>query len=171
MKPQLSGSQKRPWPEAALSVQEEVVAAIRGALEVAVEMAIGEVTSLLHQAARDTHEELRRENESLKEKLQRAEAMLDCELMEGGGGSPAGLLLGLERRDEQKRPYCSHRNTHEKVSDTGARSDPVGLSSTNPHLGDEDVSCHGDQRCDVDSQLHREGHGCSEGNMTDLVSF
>lgn len=91
MKPQLIGTKKRPSvtsvtaSEVALSLQEELVAAIHGAFEVAVEIAVREVTELVGQATGDIYEEMRRENETLKQRLRRAEAMLE----EGGGSTPA----------------------------------------------------------------------------------
>ncbi|XP_070684581.1 uncharacterized protein [Pempheris klunzingeri] len=93
MKPQLSGNKKRlcvtqaAGAEAALSLQEELVAAIHGAFEVAVEIAVQEVSKLVGQVTGDLYEEMRRENESLKQRLQRAEAMLGSARMEDRGGS------------------------------------------------------------------------------------
>lgn len=82
MKPQLFGAQERVsapslcGSAAVRSIQEKLVAAIHGALEVAVELAVREVKALVGQATNDMYEELRRENETLNEKLQRAEQML-----------------------------------------------------------------------------------------------
>ncbi|XP_042341631.1 zinc finger protein 263 [Plectropomus leopardus] len=90
MKPQLSVTKKRPkaaGAESALSLQEELVAAIHGAFEVAVEIAVREVTKLVGQATGDVYEEMRRENESLKQRLQRAEALLDSARVEERRGS------------------------------------------------------------------------------------
>ena len=128
MKPMLTRSQKRSWSTnpsgaEAVSGQEELVAAIRGALEAAVEMAIGEVRSLLE--TRDSHEELRRENESLKEQLQRAEFLLDS-----GPGSPDGLKPG----EEPTGPDRSQRNT-------GVRGSPGGHGGTNLHLKEGNNGC------------------------------
>lgn len=69
--------------EARLSLQEELVVAIHGAFEVAVEIAVQEVTKLVGQLTGDGYEEMRRENECLKRRLQRAEALLDA--VEGEG--------------------------------------------------------------------------------------
>ncbi|XP_029299014.1 zinc finger protein 24 isoform X2 [Cottoperca gobio] len=94
MKTQLLGTKKRPkaaGAEAALSLQQELVAAIHGAFEVAVEIAVREVTKLVGQATGDSYEEMRRENESLKQRLQRAEALLDTEERESS--SPTKQLL------------------------------------------------------------------------------
>ncbi|XP_037546430.1 zinc finger protein 358 [Nematolebias whitei] len=80
MKPQLaetrgSAATNRSGTDAVLSFQQELVTVIHGAFEVAVEIAVREVKTLVGQATRDIYEELRRENESLKQKLQRAEAL------------------------------------------------------------------------------------------------
>lgn len=78
MKPQLFGAQKRVsapslcGSETVRTIQEELVAAIHGALEVAVEIAVRQVKAIVAQATNDIYKELRRENE----KLQRAEQML-----------------------------------------------------------------------------------------------
>ncbi|XP_020491553.2 zinc finger protein 529 [Labrus bergylta] len=63
--------------KAALSLQDELVAAIHGAFEVAVEITVREVSKLVDQVTGDVCDEMRRENESLKQRLQEAEAMLD----------------------------------------------------------------------------------------------
>ncbi|KAM6939514.1 uncharacterized protein FYW49_007421 [Xenentodon cancila] len=173
MKSQLTVTQTRSWTtkavgsEAVLCFQEELVAAIHGALEVAVELAIGKVKTLLRQATGDIYEGLRRENESLKEQLQRAEAMLDSER----GGSPAsGLLDGLGSRGGSDRPG---RNLHHKVDDTGV--DPMRQGAENPHLEGELVSSEAERRCgrdeigrcdgDADAQLPRERSGGSSGDV------
>ncbi|XP_060943470.1 zinc finger and SCAN domain-containing protein 2-like [Limanda limanda] len=83
MKPQLTGIRTRPpttqaaGDEAALSLEEELVAAIHSAFEVAVQIAVSQVKKLLGHATGDTYEDVRRENESLRRRLQRAEAMLE----------------------------------------------------------------------------------------------
>lgn len=93
MKPQVMGTKKGPSQskpdQVQASLQEELVAAIHGAFEVAVEIAVREVTKLVGLATADMYEEMERENESLKQRLQRAEAMLDsCRLEEGEADSP-----------------------------------------------------------------------------------
>ncbi|KAM7418777.1 hypothetical protein PAMA_016079 [Pampus argenteus] len=70
--------------EVAVSLQEELAAAIHGAFEVAVEIAVREVMALVGQATGDIYEGMRRKNETLSQRLQRAEAMLE----EGGSTSP-----------------------------------------------------------------------------------
>ncbi|XP_053274546.1 zinc finger and SCAN domain-containing protein 2 [Pleuronectes platessa] len=92
MKPQLTGTKRRSpatqaaGDEAALSLEEELVAAIHAAFEVAVQIAVSEVKKLVGQATGDTYEDVRRENESLRRRLQRAEAMLEpaCVLERSG---------------------------------------------------------------------------------------
>ncbi|KAK9539774.1 hypothetical protein VZT92_002274 [Zoarces viviparus] len=111
MKPQLAETNKRPKPpgaEAALSLEEELAAAIHGAFEVAVEVAVREVTKLVGQATGAVYGEMRRQNECLKQRLQRAEEMLDSARMEerGGGGSPfTDRVLDATERAEHPRLF------------------------------------------------------------------
>ncbi|XP_034544211.1 zinc finger protein 90-like [Notolabrus celidotus] len=65
--------------EAAQSLQEELMAAIHGAFEVAVEIAVQEVSKLVGQATGVIREEMRQENETLKQRLQEAEALLESD--------------------------------------------------------------------------------------------
>eukprot|EP00064_Thunnus_orientalis_P009371 superscaffoldBa00001184_g9395 len=137
MKPQLIGSKKRPSVttvaacEVALSLQEELVAAIHGAFEVAVEIAVREVTELVGQATGDIYEEMRRENETLKQRLQRAEAMLEERV---DSTAPA---------KQTHQPHISHMSQKPKVhSCTGGRGDtPAGNSRAHqPHPDPKDVT-------------------------------
>ncbi|XP_028263187.1 zinc finger protein 287-like [Parambassis ranga] len=101
MNPQLTRTKRPPCvpnphgDEAALFFQEALVAAIHEAFEVAVGIAVEEVKTRVGQATSDIYEELRRENESLKQRLQRAEALLD----KRGGSSPT----------PNKHIYCKAR--------------------------------------------------------------
>nr|XP_019934285.1 PREDICTED: zinc finger and SCAN domain-containing protein 2-like isoform X1 [Paralichthys olivaceus] len=96
MKPQLTGARRRSsatqaaGDEAALSLEEELVAAIHAAFEVAVQIAVSEVKKLVGQTTGDMFEDMRRENESLRRRLQRAEAMLEpaCVLERVAGSLP-----------------------------------------------------------------------------------
>ncbi|XP_068448327.1 zinc finger protein 91 isoform X2 [Clinocottus analis] len=121
MKPKLTTNNKRPkadLAEAALSLQEELAAAIHGAFEAAVEIAVREVTKLVGQATGAVHEEMRRENESLKQRLQRAEDMLDCARMEerGGGGFPSvNKLLDATKRTNPAPLTYSRKSPSPKV--------------------------------------------------------
>ncbi|KAM9856948.1 uncharacterized protein ACBR49_000616 [Aulostomus maculatus] len=78
MKPQLVGTQKRlsvstcAGAGVALSLRKQLTAVINGAFEVAVEIAVREVTELIGQVTGDIYEEMRRENECLKQRLHRA---------------------------------------------------------------------------------------------------
>ncbi|XP_070841677.1 uncharacterized protein [Chaetodon trifascialis] len=131
---------KQAADEAALSLKEELVAAIHGAFEVAVEIAVQEVTKLVGQATGDVYEEMRRENESLRQRLQRAEAMLDCARQEEAGGSCAltkHLLdatdqtdLPLHRKCTQKSPDRELGNVHRSSE---VRGDAGGRSRADPH--------------------------------------
>ena len=105
MKPQLAGSEKRPkaaGAEAAVSLQEELAAAIHGAFEVAVEIAVREVTKLVGQATGGVYEEMRRENESLKQRLQRAEALLDTKQLLNATKKPPPHLNCSQRSPDPK---------------------------------------------------------------------
>ncbi|XP_078134003.1 uncharacterized protein LOC144535416 isoform X2 [Sander vitreus] len=139
MKPQLTGTQTRPkaaGAEADLFLKEELIAAIHGAFEVAVEIAVREVTELVGRATGDVYEELRRENESLKQRLQRAGAMLDSARMEESGGSspPTKQLQNVNKpTDQQPHPKCNQKSPNPKVGNvhscTGVRGDsPAGHS-------------------------------------------
>lgn len=68
---------------APVTLPEELVSAIHRAFEAAVEVAVQEVTKLVSQAAGDVYEDMRRENESLQQKLQRAEALLQTSRVPG----------------------------------------------------------------------------------------
>lgn len=59
------------------SLQENLTTAIHGAFEVAVEIAVLEVTKLISVAAGDMYEKIRQENETLKEELQKAQSIID----------------------------------------------------------------------------------------------
>ncbi|KAK5866289.1 hypothetical protein PBY51_020491 [Eleginops maclovinus] len=111
MKPQLVGAKKRlkaAGSEAALSLQQELVAAIHGAFEVAVEIAVREVTNLVGQATGEAYAEIKRENESLKQRLQRAEAKLE---KRGGSSSPRTKQLPNATALTDQQP---HLERHQK---------------------------------------------------------
>lgn len=61
----------------AMSLQEELVAAMQKAFQVAVQIAVEEVTKLVGRTTGTNYYEMLEENESLKQRLLRAEAMLD----------------------------------------------------------------------------------------------
>ncbi|XP_046904957.1 zinc finger protein 382-like [Hypomesus transpacificus] len=99
MKPQLkTESRKEKFKsteksEVSLSFQDELAATIHGAFEVALEIAILEVTKLVGQAlgdVRDQMHETLRENKSLKLRLQTAEEQLDTVRgsLDNGDGQP-----------------------------------------------------------------------------------
>ncbi|MED6241754.1 hypothetical protein ATANTOWER_025975 [Ataeniobius toweri] len=144
MKPQLFGGAFAPslcGSEAVRSLQEELVAAIHGALEVAVELAVREVRALVDQATSDMYEELRRENESLREKLQRAEPMLDCVHMEDD-------VSGARQRDEALHPTTCGQNTMASLARTEIGNEPAGHGCHGPDL--RGVSRHEELRSDRD---------------------
>ncbi|KAJ0050419.1 hypothetical protein NL108_003646 [Boleophthalmus pectinirostris] len=59
------------------TLRENLTSAIHGAFEVAVEIAVLEVTKLMSVAAGDIYDKMRQENETLKEELQKAQAIID----------------------------------------------------------------------------------------------
>lgn len=122
MNPQLTRTKSRPCVtnphgyEAALFFQEALVAAIHGAFEVAVEIAVEEVKTRVGQATSDIYEELRRENESLKQRLQRAEAVMG---ERGGDGSPS----------PEKRIYCTARKRTDRPPQPNQMNPKPAVSS------------------------------------------
>ncbi|XP_021168003.2 zinc finger protein 263 [Fundulus heteroclitus] len=147
MKPRQSGTQRGAFAhslrgcEAVQSIQEELVAAIHGALEVAVELAVREVRTLVGQATSDMYEELRKENESLKEKLQRAEQLLDCVRLEGNDS-------GVGQEDGAPHPTPCAPNTNSTLDSAELRGEPAGHSGLGPDPRDKSVSGHEELRSD-----------------------
>ncbi|XP_037616973.1 zinc finger protein 79 [Sebastes umbrosus] len=183
MKPQLA--KKRPKAasaggdeSAAACLQEELSAAIHGAFEVAVEIAVREVTKLVGQATADVCEEMRRENQSLKQRLQRAEALL--EERGGGGGSPSPpakkLLNATDRADHPsiynpKIPKPQISKVH--ISVTGVRGDsppPAGHSRALQPPDDQQRQ-HVEQMCDVKTQHGSDAASESDGDDGCAVAF
>lgn len=144
MKPQLFGTKERPCvtnktsADAALSFQEELVAAIHGAFEVAVEIAVREVKKLVAgQVTSDIYEEIRRENESLKQRLQRAEAKLDSARREENCGSPltTNQLFGaIKYTDQPPHANCSQISTS-AVGSVLSRTEVRGDTTPAGHSG------------------------------------
>ncbi|CAJ1053118.1 zinc finger protein 90-like [Xyrichtys novacula] len=134
MKTQVTVARKRPSETKvsgagpALSLQEELVAAIHGAFEVAVEIAVREVSKLLGQATGDICEKMRRENETLKQRLQEAEALLD-----------SNQLLNAAKQKDQ--PTCSKykQKNPNLMMDNGVRS-VIGADHRLPDPQQEQLS-------------------------------
>ncbi|XP_072319700.1 uncharacterized protein [Eucyclogobius newberryi] len=76
------------------TLQENLTSAIHGAFEVAVEIAVLEVTKLISLAAEDMFDEMRRENETLKEELQKAHSVIEtvCGKVENSGAKVCQLV-------------------------------------------------------------------------------
>lgn len=174
MRPHLIGTKKRPsvakpaGAEAALSLQEELVAAIQGAFEVAVEIAVQEVTKLVGQTTGDNYEKMRRENESLKQRLQRAEAMLDSVRMEDRGGSSPHtkqLLVATNHTGQQPRTKCSHEIPDPNVEDVSdhSRAEPPADPQHKPR-NQEQRSGHGvkTQLVGEDASDLQRNDGCAD---------
>lgn len=174
MKPQLSGATRRASAtphaadDAALLLQEELVAAIYGAFEVAVQIAVGEVKRLLGRNSGDMYEGMRRENESLKQRLHRAEAMLEP----ASDGSPPPTKRHLDPPDQygRTRPTLDAGGVH---GCEGVRGDapPARPPPSDPQ--DRHVSRHEEQRSggDVASEPQEEERhgGCTE-RVTEEIS-
>ncbi|XP_007570302.1 zinc finger protein ZFMSA12A-like isoform X1 [Poecilia formosa] len=165
MKPQLSGAQRRAFApslcgsEAVRSIQEELVAAIHGALEVAVEIAVREVRTLVGQATSDMYVELRRENESLKEKLQRAEEMLaECERLEDND-------RGVMRRGEAPHPTPCGLNTNAATESAEIRSEPAGHGCPGPDVRGEYMNRREELLANVASEQEKD-HNKDPTEMT-----
>lgn len=75
------------------SLRENLTSAIHGAFEVAVEIAVLEVTKLISAAAGDMYDKIRQENETLKEELQKAQSIIDSVCKEAGSISPESSQL------------------------------------------------------------------------------
>lgn len=181
MKSQLTGTNPAA-AEAAPSLQEELVAAIHGAFDVAVEIAVREVKRLVGRAPGDKYEEMRRENESLKQRLLTAEAMLKSARAERGGWSspPSKQLTSGAKAKEQQLHTHSHRASPQSRADTAARGGrgdaPPANQSSAPHPepaakrvsgAEEEKSGHaGKTQCvhDPAPETHKErDSGCGGG--------
>lgn len=178
MKPQLTGTKKRPYvtkavgAEAALSLQEELVAAIHGAFEVAVEIAVQEVIKLVGHAPGYVYEEMRRENEFLKQRLQRAEALLDSARLEArgdGSPSPAKQLVTASNQTAQRcHNKCSQKSPNVNVRNihgcTGVRGKvlPASHSHANPPADPTHVSKEEEQRSGYDVTTAHVGDAASD---------
>ncbi|KAM4611846.1 uncharacterized protein ACJ7VT_012487 [Polymixia lowei] len=119
--------------EISLSLQDELVATIHRAFEVAVDITVLEVTKLVGQAVGDFRDQMRdtqRENESLKQRLQKAEEKLDMvrncmeeekldavrNCMEERRGSPPSKQLSTNRTPRSPGLQDTHVTRHRKES-------------------------------------------------------
>ncbi|XP_023688175.1 uncharacterized protein [Paramormyrops kingsleyae] len=94
--------------EVSLSFQDELAATIHGAFEVAVEIAVLEITKLVGQAlgdVRDQMHETLRENKTLKMRLQTAEQQLDALRCSLGDESKARLVTATQAQ----KPHISSK--------------------------------------------------------------
>ncbi|XP_008294474.1 zinc finger protein 2-like [Stegastes partitus] len=178
MKPQPIGTKTWPCVTDSASFQEELVAAIHGAFEVAVEVAVREVKQLVVQATSDMYGELRRENESLKQRLQRAEALLDSVRTEGRCSSPPPakkLFNGTKRADPPLYPNCSQKSPNPAHSCTGVRgeSPPAHqpLNSQQRHMGRNEQTSSSDvkRQCVNDADAERERNNGYTNEVTEDI--
>lgn len=161
MKPQQAG--------AALCLRKELVAALQGAFQVAVEIAIQDVTKLVRQATEDHYDNMRRENDFLRERLRLAEAVQEPvrteEEEERGGDSPPQtkelLVANAARSQEARDPKVGkgqsevrgepppaerkHRDQEQTAGDDSERHDG-GYGGGSPSAGTlsshHTLSCH-----------------------------
>ncbi|XP_017291876.1 zinc finger protein 263 isoform X2 [Kryptolebias marmoratus] len=164
MKPQPAGAQRPGSAAAVLSFQQELVAVIHGAFEVAVEIAVREVKTLVGQATGDIYDELQRENESLKRRLQRAEALLDRNEPGVTGSPPVSRAKGRKRRDPPPYSLCGRNPGPEAggVDGEGPGCDPLGGRSSNFDLQEEYESRAEEQRTDDELRQCDEDDGAAE---------
>ncbi|XP_071782175.2 uncharacterized protein LOC139932336 [Centroberyx gerrardi] len=135
MKSQLPRTKKLPLPvskpaggEVSLSFHDELVATIHGAFEVAVDIAVLEVTKLVGQAMGDLQDRMQRENESLKRRLQKAEEKLESVRSGMGerGGTPSAkqLLNATSHTDQPPTPQNNHRGLRTSTGHADQPPDP-----------------------------------------------
>lgn len=129
MKPQLKtnlGSQKEKYKssergEVSISFQDELAATIHGAFEVALEIAILEVTKLVGQAlgdVRDQMHETLRENKSLKLRLQTAEEERDAVRgLSDGDGQPLQQFMLTVSKSANRSPSPENSNALKRPND------------------------------------------------------
>ncbi|KAK7930193.1 hypothetical protein WMY93_006588 [Mugilogobius chulae] len=114
------------------SLRENLTSAIHGAFEVAVEMAVLEVTKLISVAAEDICGEMRQENESLKEELEKAQIFIDS-------------LCG-KMNNEAKRCPVMQDDTESNRTDSQNRE---GTCSANQPLSNEHQKEQEDEESDI----------------------
>lgn len=115
--------------EISMSFQDELAATIHGAFEVAVEIAVREVSKLVGQAlgdVRDQMHETLRENKSLKLRLQSAEKELDSARLCSAGDSE--VQLSLSHSNQPDSPHNSDRLKNEKYTSDGEDQSKTSLN-------------------------------------------
>lgn len=178
MKPQLntsSGTRQDTFKpsekgEVSLSFQDELAATIHGAFEVALEIAVLEVTKLVGQAlgdVRDQMHETLRENKSLKQRLQTAEEQLDAvrgSLDEGDGGQPLGqLLLIASKTTLRPQSHPPNINSHEVKTQSDHEDLKASLKVTvDATIGDLIVEAERGDGQEYFSEICVDGRVCSQ---------
>ncbi|XP_072542961.1 uncharacterized protein [Salminus brasiliensis] len=127
--------------EVSLSFRDELAATIHGAFEVAVEIAVLEISKLVSQAlgdVRDQMQETLRENKFLKSRLQSAELELDtarkgpaaAERLQGGQTEDGGGFTQQQRSqsEQQLEPGISEGTTEETYACTEGGSEQMDES-------------------------------------------
>ncbi|KAL2079777.1 hypothetical protein ACEWY4_025521 [Coilia grayii] len=151
--------------EVSMSFQDELAATIHGAFEVAVEIAVREVTKLVGQAlgdVRDQMHETLRENKSLKLRLQTAEQELDSVRL----GAPDGeVQLSVSHSGHRDTPLLNHRlKTENHVRDGEKQTETtlnVSVKKTCDYLIVEaEASC--ERLDDSFSEICEDGRVCSQ---------
>lgn len=152
--------------EISMSFQDELAATIHGAFEVAVEIAVREVSKLVGQAlgdVRDQMHETLRENKSLKLRLQSAEKELDSARLCAAGDSQ--IQLPSNHLDQPESLLNSNRLKTEKHTrdgeDQAKTSLNVSVKKTCDYLIVEaEASC---ERLDgTFSEICEDGRVCSQ---------
>lgn len=152
--------------EMSMSFQDEVAATIHGAFEVAVEIAVREVSKLVGQAlgdVRDQMHETLRENKSLKLRLQSAEKELDSARLCAAGDGQVQLSLNHPNQPDSPhnsdRPKSENHTRHDE--DQAKTSLNVSVKKTCEYLIVEaEASC---ERLDgTFSEICEDGRVCSQ---------
>lgn len=158
--------------EVSLSFQEELSSTIHGAFEVAVKIAVLEVTKLVGQALGDVREQMHetlRENKSLKQRLQTAEQELDAVRGCVGDGGQSQRQLKIVNESCQQPPPSPLINKNNNLTNTQEQLKDNELIKIKSSL---DVAVDKSyQYLIVEAQTSREGqHGsfseiCEDGRV------
>ncbi|KAJ0033243.1 hypothetical protein NQD34_000350 [Periophthalmus magnuspinnatus] len=150
--------------EMPLTLRENLTSAIHGAFEVAVEIAVLEVTKLMSVATGDMYDKMRQENETLKEELQKAQAIINS--VRGKGRNNASKMNQLVQDDSALNITTHDDNDVQNRKETYSADQP--LSSV--HQEDEKDAQYDTSEDDADLGSHgQETHlanACVEATQT-----
>ncbi|CAB1351890.1 unnamed protein product [Coregonus sp. 'balchen'] len=149
--------------EVSLSFQDELAATIHGAFEVAVEIAVLEVTKLVGQAlgdVRDQMHETLRENKSLKQRLQTAEQELgaarECVGTTRDASPPGQLSTSPFHNDNLAKTQKQSKDNELKIKSSYAL-DEYGYAIVEAEISSERQNDHGSF-----SEISEDGRVCSQ---------